>query len=82
MGVAPKRQDPNPNMGMVTVGKELPTHLHRELNIFGLLTGITPSQGKLPARGDEPPQLSTHENGPQYDCRDYLSALSAPYTRR
>ena len=43
MGVAPKRQDPNPNWGMATVGEESSTHLNvRELNVFGLLTGIYP----------------------------------------
>ena len=29
-----KRQDPNPNHGMVTVSEESDTHLRRELNIF------------------------------------------------
>ena len=39
-----KRQDPSPAQGMVTAGKELSTHLDAgKLNIFGLLTGITPS---------------------------------------
>ena len=42
-----KRQDPNPTQGMVTVGKELPTHLYRESEFFGLLVGITPSQEVL-----------------------------------
>ena len=39
-----KRQDPSLIRGMATVDKELPTHLYRELNIFGLLTGVTPSR--------------------------------------
>ena len=43
MGGVPKRQDPSLIRGMVTVGEELPTHLHRELNIFRLLMGALPS---------------------------------------
>ena len=40
-----KCQDPNPTRGMVTVDKELSIHLNTgKLNIFGLLTGIMPSQ--------------------------------------
>ena len=40
-----KCQDPNPNWGMVTVGKELSTHLDTgKLNIFRLPAGVTPSQ--------------------------------------
>ena len=40
-----KRQDPSLIRGMVTVGKELPTHFNTGKAIFfGLLTGIIPSQ--------------------------------------
>ena len=42
-GWGAKRQDPYPNWGMATVGEESSTHLNvRELNVFGLLTGIYP----------------------------------------
>ena len=57
MGGVPKRQDPNPSMGMVTVSKELGTHLNAgKLNIFRAAHGCPPLVGKceLPASGDEP----------------------------
>lgn len=41
---AGKRQDLNLIRGMATVDEESPTHLYRELNIFGLLMGTTPSK--------------------------------------
>ena len=40
--MALKRQDPNPHLGMVTVGKELPTHpITGNVPIFGLFASIT-----------------------------------------
>ena len=39
-----KRQDPSLIRGMATVGEESPAHLYRGTGIFGLLTGVIPSQ--------------------------------------
>jgi len=37
-----KRQDPNPTQGMVTVSKELGTHLYRETEYFQAAHGCSP----------------------------------------
>ena len=51
-----KRQDPNLIRGMVTVDKELSTHLYRETEYFSSCLWVSPLVKKcmLPAHGDEP----------------------------
>ena len=63
-----KRQDPNLIRGMVTVDKELSTHLYRETEYFSSCLWVSPlvKKGMLPAHGDEPNTTLKGQNDEKY----------------